>query len=174
MNLVDKTGESLNISYGLVDTYFGKCFIASSSGNICFLSFGKNLEFMLSELRISWYNSNYNEDNPCALALANEIFNNQYKGNIIVSGTDFQLKVWQALMALKPGQLISYEELASRVFSAKHTRAVASAVAKNDVSYLIPCHRVINKSGKINKYRWGTNIKTMLIDYEKANSARNH
>lgn len=174
MNLVDKTGESLNISYGLVDTDFGKCFIASSSGNICFLSFGKNLEFMLSQLRISWYNSNYNEDNPCALALANQVFNNQYKGNILVRGTDFQLKVWRALIALKPGRVISYEELASRVFSARHTRAVASAVAKNDVSYLIPCHRVINKSGGINKYRWGTNIKQMLIDYEKESITRDY
>lgn len=174
MNLVDKTGQSLNISYGLVDTNFGKCFIASSSGDICFLSFGNNLDFMLSQLRISWYNSDYNENAACASALANQVFNNQYKGNVIVSGTDFQRKVWHALTKLKPGQLISYEELASQVFSIKHTRAVASAVAKNDVSYLIPCHRIINKSGKINKYRWGTNIKKMLIDYEKANSPRNH
>jgi len=110
----------------------------------------------------------------CASALANQIFSNQYKGNVIVSGTDFQRKVWHALIKLKSGQLISYEELASSIFSVKHTRAVASAVAKNDVSYLIPCHRIINKSGKINKYRWGTNIKQMLIDYEKENIARSY
>jgi AraC family transcriptional regulator of adaptative response/methylated-DNA-[protein]-cysteine methyltransferase len=95
--------------------------------------------------------------------------NNVFSDNdhdLIVSGTDFQIKVWNELLNIQSGNPISYESLASTLGGSN----CASAVARNNISYLIPCHRVIRKSGEINKYRWGAEYKKRLLTYEKENS----
>jgi AraC family transcriptional regulator of adaptative response/methylated-DNA-[protein]-cysteine methyltransferase len=85
---------------------------------------------------------------------------------LLVSGTTFQLKVWQALCVLPRGAMISYEGLAASMGHPTACRAVASAVAANPVSYLIPCHRVVRKSGEIHHYRWGSSRKKMMLGWE--------
>ena len=83
-----------------------------------------------------------------------------------IKGTNFQLQVWQALLKIPAGQIVSYEDLALSMNRPKATRAVSSAVAKNPVGYLIPCHRVIRKSGLFGKYHWGTARKKAMIGWE--------
>jgi len=86
--------------------------------------------------------------------------------NLLVKGTNFQTKVWQALLNIPQGYVASYQDIADYIGHPKAYRAVANVVAVNPVAYLIPCHRVITKSGKIHKYRWGSARKKALVGWE--------
>ena len=83
-----------------------------------------------------------------------------------LSGTDYQQKVYKALMMLEVGETISYSELAKRLGDTKASRAVAKAVASNNIAFLVPCHRVINKNGTFGKYKWGRDKKEMILNKE--------
>jgi AraC family transcriptional regulator, regulatory protein of adaptative response / methylated-DNA-[protein]-cysteine methyltransferase len=91
--------------------------------------------------------------------------------NLQVKGTNFQINVWKALLNIPKGCVVSYQDIASYIGNPKALRAVANAIAINPVAYLIPCHRVIAKSGKIHQYRWGSERKKALIGWEAANTA---
>ena len=93
------------------------------------------------------------------------------KGHSVFRGTNFQVNVWKALLSIPEGWVVSYQDIASHIGHPKAFRAVANAIAINPVAYLIPCHRVIAKSGKIHKYRWGSARKKALIGWEAARSA---
>ncbi len=85
-----------------------------------------------------------------------------------VRGTNFQIKVWEALLRIPPGGVVSYEDLARHIQAPRAVRAVANAVAHNPVAWLIPCHRVIRKSGALGGYRWGETRKKALLAWEAA------
>jgi len=85
---------------------------------------------------------------------------------LLVKGTNFQVKVWQALLSIPPGFLASYQEVAAHVGQPKASRAVGSAVSQNPIAYLIPCHRVITKVGRIHGYRWGATRKQAMLGWE--------
>ena len=87
---------------------------------------------------------------------------------LLMRGTNFQVKVWQALLRVPPGQLIAYEDLAALIGQPTATRAVASAVARNRIGFLSPCHRVLRKSGLIGGYRWGPARNAALLAWEAA------
>ena len=91
--------------------------------------------------------------------------------NLHLKGTNFQINVWKALLSIPEGWVVSYQDIASYIGHPKAFRAVANAIAINPVAYLIPCHRVIAKSGKIHQYRWGSARKKALIGWEAARSA---
>lgn len=84
------------------------------------------------------------------------------------AGTNFQIKVWEALIRVPPGALLSYEQLARAIGAPQATRAVASAVARNPIAYLIPCHRVIRKTGAFGEYHWGETRKKAMLVWEAA------
>ena len=86
--------------------------------------------------------------------------------HLLLKGTNFQVKVWQALLAVPPGALVSYQTVSSRIGRPSGARAVGAAVARNPVAFLIPCHRVINKSGRIHRYRWGSSRKKAIVGWE--------
>jgi O-6-methylguanine DNA methyltransferase len=88
------------------------------------------------------------------------------KYKIAPQGTDFQKKVWNALLKIPKGKTVTYSELAKKIGAPKAVRAVASAVAKNKIALLIPCHRVVPKTGGTGKYRWGTNRKKKILESE--------
>ena len=98
------------------------------------------------------------------------IFDNRNNLSLFLKGTNFQVKVWEALLNLPPGGLFSYEYLAGSIGKPKAIRAVASAIGQNPVSYLIPCHRVLRKSGAISGYRWGPARKKAIIAWEAAHA----
>ncbi len=154
----------------------GKCFIAwtiSDNFNvlICFLAFTEdptNLIAANSALKKLLPDACFKENHEEAVKLITKIFAKEDKTQIqlLIKGTEFQEKIWHALTEIGFGKSICYEELAERIGNMNSTRAVASAVARNNISYLIPCHRVIRKSGEINKYRWGQEIKKKLLAWE--------
>jgi len=179
-NLTLISGKNKNFSEVFVGTNcnspVGKCFIAwaiSDNSNIliCFLAFTENSSNLItaqSDLKKLLPDACFKENHEEAVKLISKIFAKEDKTQIqlLIKGTEFQEKIWYALTEIDFGKAICYEELAERIGNKNSTRAVASAVARNNISYLIPCHRVIRKSGKINKYRWGQEIKKKLLDWE--------
>ncbi|EQA46124.1 methylated-DNA--[protein]-cysteine S-methyltransferase [Leptospira broomii serovar Hurstbridge str. 5399] len=163
-------GKDLKIRYGFHPSPFGKMFAAKTDKGICELHFVDDLT--ISEIdqtfRKKWENAELIEDATATQEL-DELFEpSRNRIKIHLFGTNFQVKVWEALMSIPEGSLISYEDLAERTGSKQSVRAVASAVAKNPLAYLIPCHRVIRKTGVLNRYRWGATRKAAIIAYEAA------
>ncbi|PJZ71180.1 6-O-methylguanine DNA methyltransferase [Leptospira perolatii] len=172
-------GLGLEIRYGIHPTPFGKCIIGITERGICNLNFIENSdEQAIRSLQQEWENANLKKDPKGTESLIEKIFLNQVSSNdsnkessplkLLLRGTNFQIKVWEALLKIPQGKLISYESLAKIVGSENAVRAVGSAVAKNPVAYLIPCHRVIRKMGVIHEYRWGAERKKAILGWEAA------
>jgi O-6-methylguanine DNA methyltransferase len=141
--------------------------IINTDDNLCFVAWVDNAIFKLyfindypSELEINSFLS------PSSLQ-AKPIKTFDMNKDLLLIGTEFQIKVWRALINVPTATTISYEQLAINIGMPSAIRAVASAVARNEISYFIPCHRIINKSGKLGKYRWGESLKRKLLENEK-------
>jgi len=168
-----KLGDGLVIKYGLHETPFGYCFLGVTERGVCALSFieGGKMEAAIAELASAWPEAVLVEDvgatRPFADAMISVASGETIRPiPLLVRGTNFQIKVWQALLQVPPGQLIAYEDLAALIGQPTATRAVASAVARNRIGYLIPCHRVLRKSGAIGGYRWGPARNAALLAWE--------
>lgn len=162
-------GQNIKIEYGIHDTLFGKALIAVSERgitNLSFLNDDKNIKNEISELHKMWFKSEIVENRSKTEKYIQEIFKNNTNTKLFLKGTQFQLKVWDALLKIPEGNLTTYEEIAKMVGNPKACRAVGSAVGSNNISYLIPCHRVIRKEISIGNYRWGSDRKKLMICYE--------
>lgn len=165
-----KLGSGLVIRYGYHETIFGECLIAETERGICWLSFDFEGEDGLESLIKCWAGAKFvRDDSAGQIAADNMNMGSGEKLKLFVKGTNFQLKVWEALMRIPEGKLVSYGELADAVGCKGGSRAVGSAVGSNIVSYLIPCHRVLRASGEIGGYRWGIQRKKMIIAHESSN-----
>lgn len=168
--------KNFEIKYGVKDTQFGKCLLGVHDKSICYMSLfdeGKQNTAM-DDLQTDWPNAILEEDAQQADKLIDAIFE-AYQDkmptadegfNVLLKGTELQVKVWKELTKLKEGMTANYEQIAKAVGNPKAVRAVANAIAKNKIAYLIPCHRVIRKKGAPNKYRWGPNRKMDMLKYE--------
>ena len=160
----------LTIHYGTAATPFGKILLGWISSRLCYLVFcDGGHELRLRELIDLWPAATLMPDDNSAAKLAKQIFSSPFKENgfpTLVQGSSFQIKVWQALLHTRPGQTISYSQLARMAGSPRAQRAVGSALAANPIAYLIPCHRVIKKDGTLGNYRWGTWRKQNLLEWE--------
>ena len=172
-----KRGQGLKISYGFGDSPFGECLLATTKRGICFFGFVDSGERSqaLGQLAEAWPGSQFVESPDDVRPLVSRIFGMENREasqpfNLQIKGTNFQFHIWQALLNIPEGCLASYQEIASFIGHPQAFRAVAGAIAVNPVAYLIPCHRVIAKSGKINQYRWGSSRKKALIGYEAAHT----
>ncbi|MDP3481078.1 MAG: methylated-DNA--[protein]-cysteine S-methyltransferase [Desulfoprunum sp.] len=172
-----KSGAGLAVGYGLHPTPFGTCLLARTDRGICHLSFPGPTEddqvFALQQLSDAWPQAHLREDRENTGPLVEQIFsqatgNSTCRFHLLLKGTNFQINVWKALLAIPAGHLISYQDLAATLGQPKACRAVAGAVAANQLAYLIPCHRVILGSGRIRQYRWGSTRKKALIGWEAA------
>ena len=167
-------GAGLVIRYGIGPSPFGDCFVAATGKGICALSFPPPGEAgeAVAELRGDWPEAPLVEDGKHARETVGRIFGaagpERQTLNTVVKGTNFQVKVWEALVRIPPGCAASYEEIAAAVGSPKAVRAVGNAVANNPVAFLIPCHRVIRKTGVFGNYRWGTTRKRAILAWEAA------
>ena len=172
-----RQADGLIISYGFSSSPFGPCLLAATERGICHLGFieeGKQFE-ALAQLRQSWPGAVFTEGNEAIGPIADRIFRIDHNKdsrpfNLHLKGTNFQVNVWKALLRIPEGWVVSYKDVASHMGKPTAFRAVASAIALNPVAYLIPCHRVISKSGKIHQYRWGSTRKKALIGWEAARS----
>ena len=166
-----KKGEGLSLTYGFHATPFGICLIASTPRGICELTFPSDVpEQALTALQEKWPNARLNEDNAGSGGLIDRIFYGRGESSrplrIHTRATNFEAKVWTAMLRIPAGAAISYEELARFTGCEKASRAVGSAVARNSVGFLIPCHRVIRKTGVIGDYRWGSTRKKAILAWE--------
>ena len=168
-------GEGLHILCGIHPTPFGDCLLAQTERGICNLSFIMAGDVERSErwLRRKWKNARIIRDDSATAETVKRIF--EPAGNrdrkplpLLLKGSNFQIKVWEALMRIPPGSLVSYKDVAGIIGQPKAVRAVANAVANNPICYLIPCHRVILEMGIIHQYRWGTARKKAIVGWEAA------
>jgi AraC family transcriptional regulator of adaptative response/methylated-DNA-[protein]-cysteine methyltransferase len=164
-------GQGIKIEYGIHASPFGNCLIATTGRGICALNFiEENTELLLQELQDQWQQAHLVKNQKSTKALLEKIFTGNAKQEIklMVKGTPFQIKVWEALLKIPFGSVASYQMLANSIGNPDAARAVGSAIGSNPVAFLIPCHRVIRREGVIGQYRWGNTRKTALITWEKA------
>lgn len=165
-------GKNLNINYSFCESPFGKIITASTEKGICYMAFEENKENALRDLQSRFPNASFIEKEDELQQNALSIFNKDWsKLNTIklhLKGTDFQLKVWESLLKIPLGKLSTYGNLANEIGNPKASRAVGTAIGSNPVAFLIPCHRVIQSSGKIGGYMWGSERKQLIIGWESA------
>ncbi len=162
-------GEGVAIRYGLHASPFGKCLVAVTERGICHLGFVQNSEGdAIDNLVAEWKNARMIEDHKSTGRLIEPIFdlNGRGKLNLHLRGTNFQLKVWEALLTIPAGTVTTYEGLAERIGQPTASRAVGTAVGHNPIAVLIPCHRVIRKVGEFGNYRYGAPRKMALLARE--------
>jgi AraC family transcriptional regulator, regulatory protein of adaptative response / methylated-DNA-[protein]-cysteine methyltransferase len=168
-------GEGLTLRYGWHESPFGDCLLVATDRGLC------GLGFVLPEGRVAteadllarWDQARLVEDPAATAPYARLAFG---KGDgtlkLVLRGTPFQLKVWEALMRIPTGAVVSYERLAQHLGKPTAARAVAGAVALNPVSFIVPCHRVIRGTGLVTGYRWGPDRKRALLAWEAAMDER--
>lgn len=165
-------GEGVKIEYGLAGTPFGSAMIGTTARGICHVEFLDTLDHaMEAGLRANWPGATLMRNDAAAQILADRIFTRTPtpgKLHIVLKGTNFQIKIWEALLRIECGEVVSYSGLAALAGHANAQRAVGSALAANVVGYLIPCHRVIRDGGETGHYRWGSTRKTALLAWEAA------
>lgn len=164
-------GAGLNICFGASDSPFGRCLIAETPRGICHLSFfDEDEEKEVQQLRSEWPNALFTPAPNHAKELVKQIFqtDDPIVWKLHIRGTPFQLRVWRALLEIPPGTLVSYGTIARAAGNPKASRATGSAVGRNDISFLIPCHRVIRETGVCGHYRWGAVRKRAILAWEGA------
>lgn len=162
----------LDLRYGWHDSPFGECLIVAASRGVCGLAFRNGSRAAtLADLARNFAGAALTEDRAATAPLAAHAFGDGAL-HLVLRGTPFQLKVWDALLRIPAGATISYAGLAERLGRPGSARAVAGAVAFNPVSWLIPCHRVLRGDGSITGYRWSPARKRVLLAWEAAQAGR--
>ncbi|WP_066439156.1 bifunctional helix-turn-helix domain-containing protein/methylated-DNA--[protein]-cysteine S-methyltransferase [Chryseobacterium sp. CCH4-E10] len=165
-------GKSLNINYSFSESPFGKVIAASTEKGVCYMAFENEKQKALGDLQARFPNASFTERQDefqkNALSIFNKDWNQLNTIKLHLKGTDFQLKVWESLLAIPMGKLSTYGNLAGKIGYPNASRAVGTAIGSNPVAFLIPCHRVIQSSGKIGGYMWGSDRKQMIIGWESS------
>jgi AraC family transcriptional regulator of adaptative response/methylated-DNA-[protein]-cysteine methyltransferase len=174
-------GGGLNIFYGLHPSPFGTALVMATDRGMCGLAFadaGEETE-ALDDMRSRWPNARYTEDATRTAPLARRIFDSaEWRPDaplrIVLIGTDFEVRVWETLLAIPLGRATTYSDIARKVCTEKAARAVGAAVGKNPISFVVPCHRVLGKSGALTGYHWGLTRKRAMLGWEagKTQTAR--
>jgi len=169
-------GSGIHIEYGIHNTPFGSCLLGVTERGICWLSFigtDEDPRIELEKMKEHWHNSIFHQDQGLTAGFTHSIFNckeaeAQRKLHVFVKGTNFQVKVWEALLKIPMGDITTYQGIAQQIQNPKAMQAVGSAVGSNHIAYLIPCHRVIRKDGMLGEYRWSSSRKKSIIGWEMA------
>lgn len=164
-------GRNLQIEYGLHETPFGWASLAFTQRGLSHLQFWEqaNIAAVRADLQARWPQAQLGANPQRSAALIAQIFQPQAQISPLkahIKGTQFQLKVWQALLSIPPGQLSSYQRIAEAIGQSSAARAVGNAVGANPLGFLIPCHRVIQQSGAPGGYRWGITRKRAIQIWE--------
>lgn len=166
-------GAGLDIRYGIHDTPFGPALLAATTRGICALHFVDDRDAAAEPLRAAWPHAQLVPDTRGTAALARRLFaplvrDAEQPLAVLVKGTNFQIQVWRALLALPAGSVTTYGDLAAALHMPDAARAVGAAVGANALAWLIPCHRVIRASGALSGYRWGMERKATMLAWEAA------
>lgn len=165
-------GGYLTINYNFSTSLFGDILVASTPKGICYLAFVTEEEKALSDLKDHFSNANFKQSTDTFQQNALQIFTGDWSKlsevKLHLKGTDFQVKVWEALLKIPMGQLSTYGNIAATIGKPSASRAVGTAIGNNPVAFLIPCHRVIQSNGNFGGYMWGNTRKTAMIGWEIA------
>lgn len=167
-------GAGLHIDYATHTTPFGEAFIAVTPRGICSFSFVQSADDhnTLAALRARWPRAQLQENCRHTQPLVNTLFNDKLRADrplsLFVTGTNFQINVWKALLRIPPACIVSYQQIANTIGHPHSARAVGNAVAANPLAFLIPCHRVIQQSGRLGGYHWGETRLHALHAWENA------
>ena len=172
-------GRGLVISYGIHDSPYGRALIGATARGICWLGFvaARRDARAVRELKGDWPGARLVHDPARTAPLAKHVFARARTGKgrsslrLDLRGTNFQIKVWEALLKIPFGRLATYQDVAAAIGEPRAARAVGSAVGANPISLVIPCHRVILKSGVIHNYRWGVDRKRTILALEQAHQS---
>ncbi|MCH8895278.1 MAG: methylated-DNA--[protein]-cysteine S-methyltransferase [Proteobacteria bacterium] len=163
-------GAGLVLDYGFSASPFGDVLLAGTRRGLSHLSFvDHGTDDAVDELSKGWPNATLERNDQSMSALARQIFSGGENAlHLRLKGTNFQMQVWQALLKIPSGNQTSYSELAKTIGRPNSHRAVANAVGRNPVAWLIPCHRVLRASGALGGYRWGVDRKAEILTWELA------
>jgi AraC family transcriptional regulator of adaptative response/methylated-DNA-[protein]-cysteine methyltransferase len=168
-----KGGAGLRIAYGFHPSLFGTALIMATERGLCGLAFGHEGEndAMLTDMRARWPQAHYTEDDSATGHYATQIFDAPAGPRnlpIQLFGTPWQIKVWQALLAIPEGAVTTYRAIAMEVCDFRAARAAGAAIGRNPISLLIPCHRVLASNGALTGYHWGLERKRAMLALEAA------
>ncbi|MFA9290352.1 MAG: methylated-DNA--[protein]-cysteine S-methyltransferase [Solirubrobacteraceae bacterium] len=159
------------INFSVIETFFGKMFIASSEKGICSLVFQNDIPKNINFLKNKFPKVELIPKQDQFQINTQKLLNKQYQNNSIIYlhlvGTEFQLKVWESLLKISFGTTTFYGEIANSINNSKALRAVGTAIGNNPIAFIIPCHRVLQKTGKIGGYKWGIEKKIEILAWEK-------
>ncbi|MBF7092967.1 methylated-DNA--[protein]-cysteine S-methyltransferase [Flavobacterium sp. ALJ2] len=167
-------GKNLMVNFSFAESPFGNIIVASTSKGICFMAFAEDEESGFEDLKHKFPNATFTRKLDLTQQNALFIFQNDWSKlseiKLHLKGTDFQLKVWETLLKIPMGQLSTYGSIAQQIEKPDASRAVGTAIGKNPIAFLIPCHRVIQSTGTFGGYMWGNTRKTAIIGWEGAQS----
>lgn len=171
-----KTGGSgLTVYYGFHPSPFGSALIMATERGLCGLAFADSggERAALDDMRGRWPNARYTEDSARTVGYAQRIFDSEkWKADtplrVVLIGTDFEVRVWETLLRIPLGRATTYSDIAKKIEKPKASRAVGAAVGKNPISFVVPCHRVVGKSGAFTGYHWGLTRKRAMLGWEAA------
>ena len=171
-------GEGLTVTYGFHPCPFGMALVMTTPRGLAGLALadaGKE-RATLRDMKSRWPNARYVEDFAATAATARRIFDaslwrKDTPLRVVLIGTDFEVRVWEKLLHIPMGQLTTYSDLAAKAGSPKGARAVGAAVGKNPICFVVPCHRVIGKSGELTGYHWGLTRKRAMLGWEAGMAA---
>lgn len=174
-------GSGMEIAYGLHASPFGQCLLAVTDRGLCGLSFidETDPQSPLQDLRRRWPKARLVKNHRRTADMSRRVFGSLAEGDhtpvpLLLKGTNFQIKVWEALLRVPPGSVTSYQRLARAIGNPTASRAVGTAVGANPIAYLIPCHRVILNTGAFGNYRYGTPRKKAILGWEQAQLATHY
>jgi AraC family transcriptional regulator of adaptative response/methylated-DNA-[protein]-cysteine methyltransferase len=166
-------GEGLTIRFGFHPSPFGSALVMATERGLAGLAFADPGEepAALADMKRRWPRAAYVEDSARTAVVAKRIFDpSQWQQSqplrVVLIGTDWEVRVWEALMQIPMGRLVTYSDIAGKVRSPAAARAVGAAVGKNPVSFVVPCHRVVGKSGELTGYHWGITRKRAMLGWE--------
>jgi AraC family transcriptional regulator of adaptative response/methylated-DNA-[protein]-cysteine methyltransferase len=154
-------------SFGFSKSPFGECCIVFSNDGICALTFPENHESALYDIEQRFPETDFVQNDEKAAFFSKLIFQKRERPTIHPIGTEFQQAVWNALQEIPIGDTTTYAKIADAINRPKAVRAVGTAIGANPIAFLIPCHRVIRTDGGLGGYRWGLEIKKMMLEWEK-------
>jgi AraC family transcriptional regulator of adaptative response/methylated-DNA-[protein]-cysteine methyltransferase len=166
-------GEGLTVRYGFHPSLFGTALIMATDRGLCGLAFSDlgQEQAALDDMRLRWPKATYIEDSARTAAIAARIFDKKlWRADrplrVVLIGTDFEVRVWETLLRIPMGRATTYSTIAGRIGAPKAARAVGAAVGKNPISFVVPCHRVLGKSGELTGYHWGITRKRAMLGWE--------
>jgi AraC family transcriptional regulator of adaptative response/methylated-DNA-[protein]-cysteine methyltransferase len=175
-----RRGAGLEISYGFHASPFGLALLMATDRGLCGLAFAdgpEDREATLADMTRRWPAAAFHERSGMTSRLARQIFGRARSSKaqavrLVMIGSDFEVRVWEALLDIPMGGKASYADIALKVGQPKATRAVGAAVGRNPLSFVVPCHRVLGKGGSLTGYHWGITRKRAIIGWEKGQLAR--